>query len=61
MATNKTANKAQESNKSFFNCCSCGDEEKKKEVLVDLTEKKPDQTVIPVSAPIYRPSSVVIQ
>jgi hypothetical protein len=52
--------KPQEPKKSFFNCCSCGDEEKKKEVVVDLTEKRPDQSVLPVSMPI-RPPSVYIQ
>ena len=52
--------KPQEQNKSFFNCCSCGDEEKKKEVVVDLSEKKPDNSALPVSMP-YRPPSVYIQ
>lgn len=37
------ANNKEDKTKSFFNCCACGDKEKNKEVLVDITAKKLDQ------------------
>lgn len=65
MAQNSDTQKNQKS--SFFNCCACGDEEIKKEVTLDLTEKRPEVPVrssLPVTSTItnsnYRPPSVAV-
>lgn len=62
-----TTTKTQEDNKSFFDCCACGDNEKNKEVLVDITSKKPDLSVptsfinTTSSLTVQRPPSVLIE
>lgn len=43
-------NKTQSS--SIFNWCGCGDQEKNKEVYVDIEEKKPVSTIPLFSTPI---------
>ena len=61
-----TTTKTQEGNKSFFDCCACGDNEKNKELQVDITSKKPDLSVpsfinTTCSITVQRPPAVYVE